>query len=58
MRQEGIFEQPSATMPISDYARAFFFDRPQRVTLQSSPTMARRRGCYFKNARDHLPAGI
>jgi hypothetical protein len=58
MRQEGFFEQPSATMPISDYARAFFFDRPQRVTLQGSATILRRRGCYFQNARGHLPARI
>jgi hypothetical protein len=58
MRQEGFFEQPSATMPISDYARAFFFDRPQRVTPQGPSTISRRRGCYFQNARGHLLARV
>src|SRR5664280_608579 len=32
----GIFEQPFAAMPISDYANAFFFARRKRVTLKGA----------------------
>jgi hypothetical protein len=36
MRRKAIFEQPFATMPISDYASAFFYARRRRVTLRRS----------------------
>ncbi|HEY2210158.1 MAG TPA: hypothetical protein VGH62_00820, partial [Bradyrhizobium sp.] len=43
------FEQLIATMPISDYASAFFFARRDRVTLKRSAKLSRWRDCYFKN---------
>jgi hypothetical protein len=49
---KSFFEQPNATMPISDYASAFFFVRRNRVTLQARQIMRDGRDCTFKTVRD------
>jgi hypothetical protein len=49
MWRTGFFEQLFATMPISDYASAFFFAHPKRVTLRCSQTLLRRSSCNLKS---------
>jgi hypothetical protein len=58
MWRSGFFEQVFATMPISDYASAFFFAHRKRVTLRCSPTLPRRSGCNLKSTAGQGLASI